>query len=108
MSGVDHRCLVQGNGQVTRFDKDHGLQEMEGLQFQTALFAHDHPVGTKQHVIVQREYLEDLTAAVRKALQSGDMMLQTLSLPKYKDWAHYDDWLGMNGTRIMLEMMMGY
>ncbi|MCH7477482.1 MAG: hypothetical protein IIA14_05210, partial [SAR324 cluster bacterium] len=76
------------------------LKEMEGLQFQTALFAHDHPVGTKQDVIVQREYLEDLTAAVGKALQSGDMMLKTLSLPKYRDWAYYDQWLGMNGARV--------
>ena len=84
------------------------LKEMEKLQFKTALFAHDIPVGTKQEVIVQREFLEDLTAAVGKALQSGDMMLQTLSLPKYKDWAYYDQWLGMNGARVMLEMMMGY
>jgi|GEM_PF-6806747 len=30
------------------------------------------------------------------------------SLPKYKDWAHYDEWLGMNGARILMEMMMGY
>ena len=59
-------------------------------------------------MIVKREYLEDLTAAVRKALQSGDMMLQTLSLPKYQDWAYYQQWLGMNGARVMLEMMMGY
>ena len=59
-------------------------------------------------MIAQREYLEDLTAAVGMAMQSGDMTLQTLSLPKYKDWNHYNDWLGMNGMRIMLEMMMGY
>lgn len=84
------------------------LKEMERLQFKTALFAHDIPVGTKQEVIAQREFLEELTAAVGKALQSGDMMLQTLSLPKYKDWAYYDQWLGMNGARVMLEMMMGY
>lgn len=84
------------------------LKEIEALQFETALFAHDHPVGTRQDVVAQREFLEELTAAVGKALQSGDMMLQTLSLPKYQDWAHYDDWLGMNGARIMLEMMMGY
>ena len=84
------------------------LKEMEGLQFQTALFAHGRSVGTKQDVIAQREYLEDLTAAVGKALQSGDMMLQTLSLPKYKNWAQYDQWLGMNGIRIMLEMWMGH
>ena len=84
------------------------LKEMEKLPFQTVLFAHDHPVGTKQDVVVQREYLEDLTKAVGTALQSGDMMLQTLSLPKYKDWAHYDEWLGMNGARILMEMMMGY
>ncbi len=84
------------------------LKEIEALQFETALFAHDQPVGTRQDVVAQREFLEELTAAVGTALQSGDMMLQTLSLPKYQDWAHYDDWLGMNGARIMLEMMMGY
>ncbi len=72
------------------------------------LFAHDQATGTRQDVVAQREFLEDLTEAVGKALQNGDMMLQTLSLPKYKDWAHYDDWLGMNGARILMEMMMGY
>lgn len=65
-------------------------------------------MGTLQDVVAQRVYLEDLTVAVGKALQSGDMMLETLSLPQYEDWANYDDWLGMNGARIMLEMMMGY
>jgi len=84
------------------------LKEIEKMDFETALFAHDIPVGTKKEVTLQREFLEDLTAAVGKALQSGDMMLQSLSLPKYKEWAHYNDWLGMNGARIMLEMMMGY
>lgn len=84
------------------------LKEIEKMEFETALFAHDIPIGTKKDVTLQREYLEDLTSAVGKAMQSGDMMLQSLSLPKYKEWAHYDDWLGMNGARIMLEMMMGY
>jgi len=84
------------------------LKEIEKLEFETALFAHDIPIGTKKEITLQREYLEDLTEAVGKAMQSGDMMLQSLSLPKYKEWAHYDDWLGMNGARIMLEMMMGY
>jgi len=84
------------------------LKEIEKMEFETALFAHDIPVGDKNDVTLQREYLEDLTMAVGKAMQSGDMMLQSLSLPKYKEWAHYDDWLGMNGARIMLEMMMGY
>ncbi len=84
------------------------LKEIERLEFETALFAHDHATGTRQDVVAQREFLEELTEAVGQALQNGDMMLQTLSLPKYKDWAHYDEWLGMNGARIMLEMMMGY
>ena len=84
------------------------LKEIEKMEFETALFAHDIPIGTKKEVTLQREYIEDLTMAVGKAMQSGDMMLQSLSLPKYKEWAHYDDWLGMNGARIMLEMMMGY
>jgi len=84
------------------------LKEIEKLNFKTALFAHDVPIGSKEEVTVQREFLEDLTKAVGEKLQSGDMMLQGLALPKYKDWAHYDDWLGMNGARIMLEMVMGY
>ena len=84
------------------------LKEIEKLEFETALFGHDIPTGTRKEVVLQREYLEDLTMAVGKAMQSGDMMLQSVSLPKYKDWAHYDDWLGMNAARIMLEMMMGY
>ncbi len=84
------------------------LKEMELLDFETALFAHDHATGTKQDVVAQREFVEDLTEAVGEALQNGDMMLQTLSLPKYQDWAHYDEWLGMNGARILMEMMMGY
>ncbi len=83
------------------------LKEMEKLDFNVGLFAHDHPQGTKRDVILQREYLEDLTKGVQQAMQSGDMMLQSLSLPKYKEWAHYDDWLGMNGAAVMLEMMMG-
>ncbi len=84
------------------------LKEMERLEFETTLFAHDHATGTRQDVVAQREFLEDLTEAVGKALQNGDMMLQTLSLPKYEDWAHYNEWLGMNGARILMEMMMGY
>jgi len=83
------------------------LKEMEKLDFTVGLFAHDHPKGSKRDLISQREYLEDLTMAVQQAMQSGDMMLKNLSLPKYKDWAHYDDWLGLNGAYVMLEMMMG-
>ncbi len=84
------------------------LKEIEKLEFEAALFAHDHPIGTRKDIVLQREYLEDLTMAVGTALQNGDMMLESVSLPKYKEWAHYDDWLPLNGARIMLEMMMGY
>ena len=84
------------------------LREMEELDFNVVLYAHDVAVGDRKDVVAQREYLEDLYQAVGEALQKGDMMLQTLSLPKYQDWAHYDEWLGMNGLRIMLEMVMGW
>ena len=84
------------------------LREMEELDFNIVLYAHDVAVGDRKDVVAQREYLEDLYQAVGEALQKGDMMLQTLSLPKYQDWAHYDEWLGMNGLRIMLEMVMGW
>jgi len=29
-------------------------------------------------------------------------------LPKYQSWSMYDEWLGLNAWRIMLETMMGW
>ena len=43
-------------------------------------------------------------------MQAGEnpfQIVNTIELPKYQDWAGYDDWLTMNAWRIMLEMWMG-
>ena len=44
------------------------LKEIEKLEFETALFAHDTPIGTKKDVRLQREFLEDLTMGRRESI----------------------------------------
>lgn len=89
------------------------LDEMLLLDYEIGLFGHDAgstpPIGTKDNVFAQRQFLLDLTEAVQTAMQSGDFgAAMNPDLPQYSDWAGYDDWLGMNAATVMLQTMMGY
>lgn len=92
------------------------LVEMEKLSVETVVVSHGTgPQSTSiwpQRVITeQREFLQDLQSAIVSAMQAGEnpfMIPQTVRLPKYKDWAFYDEWLEMNAWRVMLEMWMGW
>ena len=86
------------------------LKEMEKLEFETVMFSHNAASGPRSSVTEQREFLEDLQAEVVMRMQAGEnpfQIVNTIELPKYQDWAGYDDWLTMNAWRIMLEMFMG-
>ncbi len=86
------------------------LKEMEKLEFGTVMFSHNAASGPRSSVTEQREFLEDLQAEVVLRMQAGEnpfQIVNTIELPKYQDWAGYDDWLTMNAWRIMLEMFMG-
>jgi glyoxylase-like metal-dependent hydrolase (beta-lactamase superfamily II) len=60
----------------------------------------------------QRIYLEDLMAAVKKAMDSGtrspDVLREVIKLPKYEHWQFYDEWLPMNIERIWAYYHMGW
>jgi glyoxylase-like metal-dependent hydrolase (beta-lactamase superfamily II) len=86
------------------------LAEMDKLEFDTIMFAHNAASGPRSALTEQREFLKDLRAAVLSELQKGTPFLDipnAVKLPKYADWAGYKDWLPMNAWRILLEIAMG-
>jgi len=86
------------------------LKEIEKLDFETALYSHGKTFGPKLEVTEIREYTEDLRAAIHAEVEKGTpshAIPNTLKLPKYKDWAMYDEWLSLNVWRFLLDDHMG-
>ncbi len=89
------------------------LKEIGGLDFDVAVYSHSasgEPAGTKAQVIQTIEYIEDIQAAVSAEFEKGTSFVEipsTVKLPKYQDWAMYDQWLPLNVWRIMLDGAMG-
>ena len=89
------------------------LNEIEALDFEQAVFSHSNsgsPIGTKQDVVESREFITDLQGAIVAEFQKGTnpfVIPSTVKLPKYEEWAGYDQWLEMNTWRILLDMFMG-
>ncbi|OLQ74835.1 hypothetical protein BIT28_12790 [Photobacterium proteolyticum] len=89
------------------------LANVEQMDFDTAIFSHSHakePLGTMKDVTLEREYIEDLQAAIMAEFKKGtpfEAVPGKIKLDKYKDWAGYDEWLSMNVYRVMLDMWMG-
>ena len=87
------------------------LIEIEQLEFDIALFSHAAPQGTRQDIVEERQFIEDLKAEMMKMMEAGEnpfMIPSKVKLDKYKDWAMYDQWLEMNAWRLLMEMHMGW
>lgn len=86
------------------------LEAMEELEYEIVMFSHGTAFGPRSSVTEQREFLQDLRAELITRMQAGEnpfAIVNTIELPKYQEWAGYDDWLTMNAWRVMLEMWMG-
>ena len=86
------------------------LREIEAMDFKTAVFTHGKPVGSKKDVTANREFIEDLKGAIYAEFKKGTNPFEIPSvvrLPKYQDWAMYDEWLAMNAWRLLLDDHMG-
>ena len=89
------------------------LSDIEKLDFDRAVFSHGQPTGPfggKSDVIANREYIQDLQAAIKAEFKKGTPFTkipQTIKLPKYEHWAKYKEWLPLNVWRVMLDMYMG-
>jgi len=89
------------------------LTEIEKMDFNTAIFSHSHaktPFGDKSDVVKNREFIQDLQAAVIAEFKKGtsfEAIPNKIKLEKYKNWVGYKEWLPMNALRVMLDMWMG-
>ena len=57
-----------------------------------------------------RQYIGDLRAAVHAAIETVSSPFQApyaVTLPKYEDWAMYDEWLTMNALRVFYDEHIG-
>jgi len=86
------------------------LAEMDRLEFDQVMYAHNAAVGPRSSVADQLKYLQDLRAAIYAELKKGTPFMKipdTVKLPRYAAWDGYDEWLPMNAWRILLEIAMG-
>ena len=91
------------------------LGEYLELDFEKAIYSHNNnpePVkgGDKEDVMQVKEYLKDIRDGIHAELKKGTnpfKIPETLKLPKYKNWVHYDEWLEMNIWAVFLDEHMG-
>ena len=92
------------------------LKEIEATDYDYVISGHgpETEPAIEPAIVVteQREYIEDLMAAVKSEMDAGthspDKLQQTVKLPKYENWRAYDDWLPMNVERIWAFYHMGW
>ncbi|MFQ5913659.1 MAG: MBL fold metallo-hydrolase [Nitrospinota bacterium] len=81
----------------------HVLKQLEALEgFERIIPGHGPPTLPRSVITQHREYLEDLMAAVKEAVQKGwpyDKARAEIKLPKYEKWGLYKKFLPMNIER---------
>jgi len=89
------------------------LKEIEKMNFKKAIYAHSHasePFGSKLDVTQTGEFIKDLQGAIIAEFKKGTpfgSIPNTVKLPKYEQWAMYNEWLSLNVWKVMLDMHMG-
>ncbi len=91
------------------------LEEILKLDFDIAVYSHNQNTeplqgGTKQDVTETLQFIGDLRAAIYAEFEKGTnpfIVPGIVRLPKYQDWAMYDQWLEMNAWRVLLDDWMG-
>jgi glyoxylase-like metal-dependent hydrolase (beta-lactamase superfamily II) len=86
------------------------LAEMNKLDFERVMYAHNAAVGPRSSVAEQLKFIQDLQAAILAEFKKGTPFMQipnAVKLPQYEAWSGYDEWLPMNSWRVLLEMAMG-
>ena len=91
------------------------LEEILKWDFDIAVYSHNQNTeplqgGTKQDVTETLQFIRDLRAAIYAEFEKGTnpfIVPGIVRLPKYQDWAMYDQWLEMNAWRVLLDDWMG-
>lgn len=93
------------------------LTKIERLDFDRLIPGHGPAWAPKSAVTEQRQYLDDLTAAVAAAAKTvGNPfafekiteLVKADLRPKYGKWAQFEAWMGLNVDRIVLEQRIGW
>ncbi|HYF52034.1 MAG TPA: MBL fold metallo-hydrolase [Planctomycetota bacterium] len=82
------------------------LKKLDTWDIETVVPGHG-DVAKKDAIRQQREFLEALVTEVREQIKAGKTAEQAaaaVKLPKYADWAHYNDWLGENVKLVYREL----
>ena len=82
------------------------LKKIEWFEADTYVPGHG-MVADKKKLKEFMEYLDDLTNEVAKFKKQGmdiEGVMKNISLPKYKNWIKYNDWLGLNAKKVYAEI----
>lgn len=74
------------------------LKRVEAMDFDTLVPGHG-KIGTRAHVRMYREYMEELRGEVLRLAREGkslDEVKAAVRLPKYETWGSYKDWFPLN------------
>lgn len=110
-----HRVLFNIVPDFNIKEWERSLEEIIQMDFEKAVYSHNHNAnpsngGVKQDAKENLQFIRDIRAGLYAEMKKGtDPMTlpSTMKLPKYKDWAMYDEWLPMNIWRILLDEFMG-
>lgn len=93
------------------------LTHVESLEFERIIPGHGPAEAPREAVMLQREYLEDLSSAITEAAGvvgnpfAFDKITELVKAdlrPKYGDWEQFDAWMSQNVMRITFEQRMGW
>jgi len=86
-------------------DIEDSLQKVIAMDWDRMIPGHPGPggrLGTKDDARAHLQYLKDLSAAVKEAVDAGKNYQEAMTgikLPKYESWPNYNAFLGMNIER---------
>lgn len=94
---------------------ERSIAEVLEMDFEKAVYSHNESSdalngGNKQDARDNLKFIQDIRAGIYAGFEEGGNPMEIpskLKLPKYKDWAMYDEWLTMNVWRILLDEFMG-
>jgi glyoxylase-like metal-dependent hydrolase (beta-lactamase superfamily II) len=99
---------VQFRGMADTYvpDIEESLKKVIAMDWDRIIPGHPGPggrqIGTREEAINQLDYLQDLSAAVKKAVSEGKSYAEAekdIKLPKYESWGSYGAFLPMNIER---------
>ena len=94
---------------------ERSIEEVLEMDFEKAVYSHNESEdalngGNKQDARDNLQFIRDIRAGIYAGFKTGGNPMEIpskLKLPKYKDWAMYDEWLTMNVWRVLLDEFMG-